>query len=283
LIASSPATQPTYLDDVQEFMHGHRKKTLFLIDALRRHTVRKRLEPGRLRVLELGCGNGRIVTLPVGQEGYAVLGVDSHGPSIESAREHNRLENVRFQLSDFRDAPRTGDFDAVILSDVLEHVDDPGRMLDVARAALRPDGVLLVSIPNGYGPFEVEQYLIRKRILLPLLAFVRAAVSVGVRAKQTLRGAPAPDPTPPGYNLDSPHLQHFTLRRFEQLAAQHSFVITRRRNGAWFGGDLSYFLFYFVPGLVPLSLRVADALPAALVSTWYFECRPSGAASPPVS
>ena len=161
----------------------------------------------------------------------------------------------------------------MILSDVLEHVDDPGAMLDVAAAALRPDGLVLISIPNGYGPFEAEQFLIRKGVLRLPLALVRRAVAGGVRVKHALRGAPPAAPETPAYNFDSPHVQHFRLREFRHLLAARGFRVVQHRKGAWFGGDLSYFLFYFVPALVPLSLRIADFLPPRLVSTWYFECR----------
>jgi len=271
-VAAAGTNQTTYLRDLEEFMHGHRKKTLFFVDRLRRYAEVAGLELRDVKVLELGCGNGRIVTLPVAEQGFDVLGIDSHLPSIEAARAHNRLDHMRFECRDFSEAPASGDFHAVILSDVLEHVDDPERMLDTATAALRDDGVLLVSIPNGYGPYEIEQFLIRKGILALSLALVRRGVQLGVRAKQALRGAPPPDPEPPAYNFESPHVQHFTLRRARGLLRSRGFRIECRRNGSWFGGDLTYFLFYFVPRLVPASLRVADALPAPLVSTWYFEC-----------
>ena len=65
-------------------------------------------------------------------------------------------------------------------------------------------------------------------------------------------------------------MQHFTVGRIRSLLRSRGFRVECRRNGSWFGGDLTYFLFYFAPRLVPASLRVADVLPAQLVSTWYF-------------
>jgi hypothetical protein len=156
-------------------------------------------------------------------------------------------------------------------------------MLDVAARALKPDGILLVSIPNGWGPYELEELLVRTRILWLPLVLVRRAVRAGVRAKHALRGAPPPERETPAYNVDSPHVQRFRLSTFRALARAHGFRIAHRRNGAWFGGDLTYFLFYFVPSLVPASLRAADALPPQLVSTWYFECRRAGAPAARVS
>lgn len=271
-----PAATP-HLDALEEFMHGHRKKTLFFLERLHAHARALGLAPAEVRVLELGCGNGRIVTLPIAEQGFETVGVDTHAPSIESARaDAVGLDNVEFRTGDFRDAPGDGSFHAVVLSDVLEHVDDPGAMLDVAAAALRPDGLVLVSIPNGYGPYEVEQFLVRKRILWPPLALVRGAVALGVRAKHALRGAPPAPPEPPAYNVDSPHVQHFTLRRFRALAAARGLRVAERRNGAFVGGDLTYFAFYFVPALVRLSLRAVDSLPPALAGSWLFELRREG-------
>ena len=271
----------SYLDDLPEFMHGHRKKTLFFIEQLHRYARAAKVAPTEVKVLELGCGNGRVVTLPVAEQGFDVLGIDSHLPSIAAAKIHNRLENARFEFGDFAQAPTSGDRDAVILSDVLEHVHDPGLMLDVAARALKTHGIVLISIPNGYGPYEIEQFLVRKRILWLPLVLVRGLVAAAVRGKHALRGRPPVPPPPPAYNDDSPHVQHFTLERFHRLLAAHGFEIARLRNGAFIGGDLTYFLFYFIPRLVDLSLRGVDHLPPRVAGTWLFECRRRDVAASP--
>ena len=132
---------------------------------------------------------------------------------------------------------------------------------------------MLVSIPNGHGPYEMEQFLVRKRILWLPLVLIRGLIAYAVRVKHALRGKPPAPPEPPAYNVDSPHVQHFTLGRFRDLFRSRGFVVTVHRNGAFVGGDLTYFAFYFVPGLVRLSLRAVDSLPAALAGSWLFECR----------
>ena len=271
----TPAPSPTpHLDALEEFMHGHRKKTLYFLERLQAHARALGLEPAAVRVLELGCGNGRIVTLPIAEQGFDTTGIDTHAPSIESARaDAGDLDNVEFRVGDFREAPRDGSYHAVVLSDVLEHVDDPGAMLDVAAAALRPDGIVLVSIPNGYGPYEVEQFLVRIKVLWLPIKLVRGVVALGVRVKHALRGAPPAPPEPPAYNVDSPHVQHFTLGRFRALLGSHGLRVSELRNGAFVGGDLTYFLFYFVPPLVNASLRSVDRLPPQVAGTWLFECR----------
>ena len=258
-------------------MHGHRKKTLFFIERLRRHADARGVEPKAIKVLRApGCGNGRVVTLPIAEHGFNILGIDSHLPSIESARAESRLDNVRFEHGDFADAPSGGDFDAVILSDVLEHVDDPVRMLNVATRALKPDGIVLIPIPTGDRPYEIEQFLVRKRILWLPLVLVRGVVAAAVRVKHTIHGRPPASPEPPAYNVDSPHVQYFSMDRFRRLLADSGLDVAERRNGAFIGGDLTYFIFYFVPPLVGASLRGVDRLPASVAGTWLFECRRRG-------
>src|SRR5439155_9671254 len=44
-------------------------------------------------------------------------------------------------------------FDKVILSEVLEHLDDDAAALREVRRVLRPGGVLAISVPNRYYPF----------------------------------------------------------------------------------------------------------------------------------
>ena len=41
------------------------------------------------------------------------------------------------------------EFDAVVLGDVIEHVDNPGLVLDNIREHLAPDGVMFVTTPNA--------------------------------------------------------------------------------------------------------------------------------------
>lgn len=52
-------------------------------------------------------------------------------------------------------------WDVVMAGDVIEHLSNPGRFLDCARANLRPGGRLILSTPNTYGLSELFWVLAR--------------------------------------------------------------------------------------------------------------------------
>lgn len=271
-----PRTDTPYLDAVPDFMHGHRKKAVFFISRLRRLAAGLKLPHDKMRVLEFGCGNGQNVSLPVAEQGFRVTGVDLHRPSIEYAKRSSTLPNADFICGDCHQFQSVEKFQAVILSDILEHVPRPAELLRQSRKHLAPGGILLISVPNGRGPYEIEQLLIEKGILKPPLELTRRLVAAAVRTKHRLRKTPlasAGAPSLPAYNLDSGHVQFFSGKGLRHLVEGSKLRIDLWRNGCLMGGDWSYFLFYFLPRLTPLSLKVADKVPHGLASTWLLECR----------
>ncbi|WP_374764222.1 methyltransferase domain-containing protein [Yunchengibacter salinarum] len=99
------------------------------------------------RVLEVGCGAGRLGAAVRARTGAEVIGVEREPDAVAAARQ--RLDRVvRADLS--RSFPRLtpGSFDCVLFGDVLEHLDDPVMALRWAWQLLKPDGVVLASIPN---------------------------------------------------------------------------------------------------------------------------------------
>jgi len=110
-----------------------------IVDALREACGR--LE-GRT-ALDLGCGTG-FVLAALEKEGMAGCGVDMHMAGLRLAR---RRARGRLFCAAASAAPFAEPFDAVLLCDVIEHASDDAAVLRSARAALKPDGALLVTVP----------------------------------------------------------------------------------------------------------------------------------------
>ena len=100
------------------------------------------------RVLDAGCGAGYGTEL-LNQAGAAnVVGVDVSEAALTLARAAVS-DGVTCEPGDVAALSYPDDsFDVVVCFEVIEHVEDPERVLDELRRVLRPDGLLLLSSPN---------------------------------------------------------------------------------------------------------------------------------------
>ncbi|MER6047444.1 methyltransferase domain-containing protein [Streptomyces sp. NPDC001793] len=99
-------------------------------------------------ILDIGCGDGTAATTAANTlTGHRVIGVDWSQDALRRARTHIR-HVVRGELTDGGLPFTTGAADAVLFSEVIEHLVDPDAALDELRRVLRPDGHLLLSTPN---------------------------------------------------------------------------------------------------------------------------------------
>jgi 2-polyprenyl-3-methyl-5-hydroxy-6-metoxy-1,4-benzoquinol methylase len=234
-----------------ENIFGHTKKLRYILNRIA-DVIR---ENPTATILDFGCGNGVAVAqyligaLP---ETARYVGVDLHPASIEFASRHFGRSNATF-------TERLPDAcDAIVYADVLEHLDEPAAILDAHARILRPGGIIVGSIPNGVGPFELESALDRRFRISARIASVMARV----------RGRPS-DETP--YNIDSGHVQFYRRRAFEQMLVDAGFHITDFRNGCFFGGMVTERVLRI--GGQPLfrgNSAVAAYLPYWAVSTWLF-------------
>jgi SAM-dependent methyltransferase len=104
------------------------------------------------RVLDAGAGHGSMTRL-LAAHGFEVTSVDVSEAAVETLREAGAGEVRQADLTVLPFAE--GSFDAVVLSEVLEHLDDDVAGLREAARVTRPGGVLAVSVPAGrWGPSD---------------------------------------------------------------------------------------------------------------------------------
>lgn len=109
------------------------------------------LSPGH-RAIDLGCGPGAdlaALAAAVTSSG-SVLGVDNDPAMVERARARSAdLASVEVRLADVHDLPvADASLDRAWTDRVLQHVQDPHRVLAEARRVLRPGGRLVVAEPD---------------------------------------------------------------------------------------------------------------------------------------
>ena len=215
------------------------------------------------RILDVGCGNG-VISRHLGKLGYNVLGIDVSAKTIETARSLTELPNVRFEQKSAEELVASGEtYDAVICSEVLEHLSDPGSLLNVLYQSLAPNGKLIVTVPNGQGPRET---LVTKPILhlrrqnnWAWRAILRMKKAMGYSGTTVQSAAD---------NLD--HIQFFSKKDLEQLSRKHGFRITGFGK-ANFVEDVFPFSFFAkrITLLQKIDCKIADLLPTRFTGGFF--------------
>jgi ArsR family transcriptional regulator len=104
-------------------------------------------------LLDIGCGQGRLLKL-LASRAHRVVGVDTDPAARRLARAEvllAGLPNCTLRQGDMFDLPfADGEFDTIILDDVLSGASGPERALSEARRLLKPGGriLLLASVSN---------------------------------------------------------------------------------------------------------------------------------------
>jgi SAM-dependent methyltransferase len=152
----------------------------------------ERVDPGA-RVLDVGCGLGALAADLARLRDARVTGVDFDAATIEAARRRWQDPRLTFRVADARQLPGER-FDVVVLSNVLEHLDDRVAFL---REVTERTGArrVLVRVPL----FDRDWRVPLKREL-------------GVE-----------------FRLDPTHRTEYTLAEFEDEIAKAGLVVTERQ------------------------------------------------------
>ena len=153
------------------------------------------------QVCDLGCGNGYLASR-LGATGLRVVGIDASGSGVEIANRHYATDKVYFVKAEIggalpQDELAPHGFDAVISSDVIEHLYRPAGLIEAAALLLKPGGYLIVGTPY-------HSYL--KNLALSFLGRWDAHH---------------------GVHWDGGHIKFFSERTLRELVGRHGFVDIR--------------------------------------------------------
>lgn len=130
-------------------------------EAFSRHLTDRR------RILDAGCGNGRVTALlrTLAHDEAEVVGIDLVAADV--AREHFKdVERVHFETRDLvGDLSGLGQFDFIYCQEVLHHTADPVRSFNNLRGLLAPGGEIAIYVYKQKAPARefVDDY-VRDRI-----------------------------------------------------------------------------------------------------------------------
>lgn len=127
--------------------------------------------------LEIGCGTGYVLS----GIAKAYPDVELHGSEIFTAGlvfAAARQPNIDFMQMDARNIPFVDEFDAIGAFDVLEHIAEDEQVLIKMRVALKPRGVMLLTVPQHawlWSPLDDYACHVRRYPAKELHAKVKAA------------------------------------------------------------------------------------------------------------
>lgn len=217
------------------------------------------------RVLEIGCGTGWGVTLPLRLAGVDIIGTDLDRESVA----HGREVFARYGLDgdaillDIDAQAIEGNFDVVILSEVFEHLTDPilESMLNTVREKLKPNGLLLVTTPNGYGWFELEQAIWTKLGVGRAMKKMRMGSRL-MPVRERINGVSNLS-TEPNTLSSSPHVQRFTLRKLTARISEGGLTKVDVRGSSFFAGPFTASIFTGVRSFIRLNDWLGKRFPRA--------------------
>jgi 2-polyprenyl-3-methyl-5-hydroxy-6-metoxy-1,4-benzoquinol methylase len=102
----------------------------------------ERIEPGE-SIVDIGCGKGEIAFKIATKAGGIVIGIDNNKESIEFAKKNYKHPDLRFIYGDVLKFLPPQTCNTVLLSNVLEHIEDRIPFLYKIQSHFQPDRLLL--------------------------------------------------------------------------------------------------------------------------------------------
>ncbi|MFM7309750.1 MAG: class I SAM-dependent methyltransferase [Flavobacteriales bacterium] len=234
----------------------HMQRLIWLMEFIQSN---RRADGTRIRILDVGCGTGNI-TIPLGLLPDAdVVGIDMFQPNIDLVRERNSFPNVSVQFSRLSDFD-VADFDFIIFTEVLEHIPGYRDILEDLSLRMKSSAHILVTIPNGWGPFEWA--------MTPMYFMRRIGLNGFIGRVKKLLGKKEP------YALNQeidPHVNFFTRSQLQKDSERFSLQLSEI-SPAFFMAPImeTYLPFISLQKIAPADYRFAKRLPIGLASGWYF-------------
>jgi len=250
-------------NNTQENIYGHKKR----LDWIQSHITTND------SLLEFGCGTGNMISFPLAQLGYQIRGVDLDCKSInfgKSIFKENGLDPNVLKAENLEKLSFTPD--TIIASEVLEHIPDEDLLntLSLIRKKLKKGGRLLVTVPNGYGWFEMESFLWFKAKIGKVFETLRLDRTIG-KLKKMIFGSYFEDSIPSSL-ADSPHVQRFTYSSIKRILEKQGFEVNEIIGSVLFAGPFSNLFFTGINPVMKLNLKLGERYPK-FASGFFVSCQ----------
>jgi len=122
----------------------------FRVDYAKKVFEKYKIFPGKINILEVGCGGG-ILSEEIAGMGFNTTGIDPSELSINSAIKHADESNLKinYKLGTGENLPfQNNSFDVILCCDVLEHVHDLPKVISEISRVLKGEGLFIYDTFN---------------------------------------------------------------------------------------------------------------------------------------
>jgi len=132
-----------YFDEIAKDYHRYKERYKYYYDNLKKLLVR--LIPSGKRVLEVGCGTGELLFSLKPNLGY---GIDISYEMIKIAKaKYAKSKNLSFSINKVT-AFKGKNLDYILLSDVIEHLEEPEKMISDISKIMTDKTNLVITMAN---------------------------------------------------------------------------------------------------------------------------------------
>jgi 2-polyprenyl-3-methyl-5-hydroxy-6-metoxy-1,4-benzoquinol methylase len=217
-----------------------RKKRLILDKILVQHKI--------VTVLDFGAGNGKSFSEYIADH-YPHLHLTIFDTSKKSLDQITWASNARNVIVSDNWSAIKRKYDLIIASEVIEHQKDPVSVMISMRECLSDDGVLLITIPNGFGFTEITSFF--KKYITQYRAKTANANDVFTLA-------------------DSPHVSFFSNSSFHNVILDSSFNIIDKGNIVFSHFILMRYLSNMSSMILRVNFYICNFLPSWLCDDWFY-------------
>lgn len=114
-----------------------------------------RLVPPNSLVLDIGCGRGGLLKHLRDKLNCKVVGIDISDVAIKICQE----KGIKTILCNIEKEEIPGKYDVIILSAILEHLENPISLLNKIRSNLNKNGCVIIGVPNFSTLYSRIMYL----------------------------------------------------------------------------------------------------------------------------
>ena len=178
--------------------------------------------------------------------------------NVDITNSRNKFPNVNARFQYLQDCD-IRDFDFIILTEVLEHIPGYMEILEYISQNSKQSMQLLITVPNGIGPFEISQqplYLMRK---MGMNGFIW-------RVKRLLGKK-----EPYSQNYDTPHVNFFRIPPLKKDLRTLGMDFIEITNAYVFSSIIETYLpFLPLHSFSKIDNKLAQVIPPWLASGWLF-------------